>query len=70
MNELETYLKEKRAWIWDAINDPKWETADRVHDWRNHVPSEFRDMWQFLSVEARTMIVVQADQAAGEEAWP
>jgi len=51
------------------IDDPKFDEAKRVHDWRNHVPFDMKDMWTRLSKETRLVIAIMAAEAADEEHW-
>lgn len=51
------------------IENPKWEETGRVHDWRNHVPSWFEEVWDKLGIETRYALYVVAKQEAGREEW-
>jgi hypothetical protein len=53
----------------DDLEDPRWEAAGRVHDWRNHVPEEVRAMWPTLGREGRLGVYYMAQAAASAEEW-
>lgn len=31
------------------LNDPEFSKAQKVHDWRNHVPGDIRTVWHLLT---------------------
>lgn len=50
---------------WDH---PTWDRAGRVHDWRNYVPEEIRDMWfTFTQIQRKALYETFAKLAANEE---
>lgn len=51
------------------IEDPKFDEAGRVHDWRNHVPFYLKEMWTKLSKETRLVLAIMAADAADMEHW-
>ena len=53
------------------IDNPEWEKYkhDRVHNWRNHVLEEHKELWNELSLETRTAIYFMAEEQAGDEHW-
>ena len=51
------------------INNPEFEKSTRVHDWRNHVPSDFKDKWSELTSRERRIICYLAEDAAEHEHW-
>ncbi len=53
----------------EQAETPKWESAEKVHDWRNHVPDSIRAIWATFSKEQREAIVVWAADLASEEHW-
>lgn len=52
----------------DLIN-PEFDKNERVHDWRNHVPSEIKELWPQLSMETRLAIAFMAEEIASNEEW-
>jgi hypothetical protein len=51
------------------LDKPEFENAGRVHDWRNHVPDDIKEVWGQLSYEAKFIAAYVADEAAGKEEW-
>jgi len=51
------------------LENPEFENAGRVHDWRNHVPEEVKEQWDQLSVDARKVAYLTAYHEAEEEEW-
>jgi len=45
------------------------ESPERVHDWRNHVPDEVIRMWDELSIDAKMVVKLMADDLAQAEEW-
>ena len=53
----------------DDPEDPKWEGASRVHDWRNHVSEAVRAIWHTFTPEQRRVLKDDADDRALDERW-
>jgi len=51
------------------VNNPQFESAQKVHDWRNYIPSNFREIWFDLSEETRMVIAIFAEWRADSEDW-
>jgi hypothetical protein len=68
---LPTYSHNREAWNYPLarLNDPQWDKAGLVHDWRNHVQPHFAEDWHSMALETRLAIFLVADHAAGEEQW-
>ena len=49
--------------------NPKWEEADRVHDWRNHVPYYIMDNWGQLDKGVKYLMFLWAEELADREEW-
>lgn len=52
-----------------TLDDPQWDRAGRVHDWRNHVADAVKAAWPALSLDARVVAYGCARVAADREAW-
>ncbi|WP_170066073.1 hypothetical protein [Novosphingobium guangzhouense] len=48
---------------------PQWGEARQVHDWRNHIPEEIRDIWGTFSVGQRAALHAWAEDLADMEEW-
>lgn len=56
----------------EVAGDPRFDKADPSHgcqDWRNHVPDSVKECWSDLSLEAKVIAMVIAEEAAGQEDW-
>lgn len=49
--------------------NPKWDEADRVHDWRNYISEELRAIWDTFTPEQKRAIAKSADEQASRETW-
>lgn len=55
--------------IYSALENPEFENADKVHDWRNHVPQKLVEDWELLGDEARAVAFYMAELQADREEW-
>jgi len=46
--------------VMDAIDDPRWDDAGPINDWRNRVGDTIVDIWDDLPVEARLVAYFKA----------
>lgn len=53
----------------DELDNPEFENAGRVHDWRNHVPEEVKEQWDQLSLDAKQVAYLAAYNEAENEEW-
>lgn len=51
------------------LSHPDWANADKVHDWRNHVPEAVRAIWETFTPEQREALVSWAEELASAEEW-
>lgn len=51
------------------LQNPEFEKASKIHDWRNYVPDEFEKEWNNLTLREKQIIFVLADKQASEEEW-
>lgn len=49
--------------------DPQWELAERIHDWRNYVPEEVRNLWSTFTTVQQLALFDWADGQASNEEW-
>mgnify|MGYP006901787204 CR=1 FL=1 len=56
---------------WESLDldNPKFEEANKVHDWRNYVPDVVADQWEYLSEETKKVVFIMADAQAQNEEW-
>lgn len=48
---------------------PHWDAAGRMHDWRNYISTEVREIWETFTGEQRAAMARQADSIASNEEW-
>jgi hypothetical protein len=51
------------------IDNPEFDKAGRVHDWRNYIMEHLIILWDDLSRETRMAIAMIAQKQASEEEW-
>lgn len=51
------------------LNNPMFEAARDVHDWRNYVGAYVQQIWKALDSEQRAAIALDADERASREEW-
>jgi hypothetical protein len=51
------------------LNNPDFENIERIHDWRNYVPDEWRPCWNDFTNVERQIIFVMANIQAENEEW-
>jgi len=49
--------------------NPDWDDAGRVHDWRNYASNDLRAAWTEFSVRHRAIIAASLQDAADREEW-
>jgi hypothetical protein len=52
----------------DYLN-PKWINTTRVHDWRNYISDDLRDIWDTFTDKQKEIIAKNADDQASNEHW-
>lgn len=73
--ELEKMFEEAKQLAMVKYSDDSFYDAngnvlsERVHDWRNHVPEEFKRDWAHFSERERKLIFIMAVEAASNEEW-
>ncbi len=51
------------------LQDPQFDRAGKVHDWRNHVGERTQAMWSTFSYTQRSAIALDAEDRAAAEEW-
>lgn len=46
-----------------------WDKGGRVHNWRNHVGDNVREIWETFTDEQKTAIAQDANTEASAEEW-
>jgi hypothetical protein len=49
--------------------NPKWETENRVHNWRNYANEDLKEEWQSMSGRQRLIVAAALDEIADREEW-
>ncbi len=69
MNKEIEKLYHDESWESLDLDNPKFEEANKVHDWRNYVPDVVADQWEYLSEETKKVVFIMADAQAQNEVW-
>lgn len=51
------------------LTKPSFNKAEKVHDWRNYVLDEYKEIWKQLSLETRVAIYRHCRVIADSEEW-
>lgn len=54
---------------WPGVENPQWNKAGRVHDWRNHVGERVQAIWETFTLEQKVALAEDADERASGEHW-
>lgn len=54
---------------WIDVNNPQFDKATKVHDWRNHVDEIFKITWTELTQREKLIIASIAEGLADIEQW-
>ena len=54
---------------YSAVEEPDFDSASRVHDWRNYIPHTLRDVWHKLERESHEVLFIIACEMADKEEW-
>ena len=49
--------------------EPKWDTTQKVHDWKTYISERVRAMWGTFTGEQRAALAAQAEAQANREDW-
>lgn len=59
-----------REWWLNFLTDEEcFDDVRKVHDWRNYVPSEVVEVWNYLPLDARLIAFAMAENRARNEEW-
>jgi hypothetical protein len=53
----------------NPFDNPKWNEAGRVHDWRNHVGDAIKELWFTFTDVQKQAIWEDACERASSEHW-
>ena len=65
LNHLHNYSHS----LYEDVINTSITPRSRVHDWRNYVPDEIREVWEYLSIESRLVIAIIANHISEQEEW-
>lgn len=51
------------------LDNPQWDSAGRVHDWRNYIGKRTRALWPALTMTVRVALALDAQEQADGEEW-
>lgn len=52
----------------DCFN-PRWDETEKVHDWKNYVHFELRNLWHTFNEKQKQLIANNAQIIADDEEW-
>lgn len=52
----------------DYLN-PDWSVGGNVHNWKNHIMDEVRDIWDTFTDIQKLALYKQAEEQASNEEW-
>lgn len=53
----------------DVMQPFLFDSPNKAHDWRNHVPEAIRDIWDNLTERERRLVMIACERAANNESW-
>jgi hypothetical protein len=65
---LRPYKLEK-AVVVEEWNIPDWNGGGKVHNWRNYISEELREMWSTFSLKQKEALFNNAKDVANGEEW-
>lgn len=51
------------------FENPNFEQAGKVHDWRNYAGEELRKIWKTLNFEQKKAVAISLENIASYEHW-
>ena len=55
--------------LYDALLEPDFEEKNRIHNWKNYIPSQFKKVWPELTIEIKLSFYIMAELQASAEDW-
>lgn len=62
-------MESKSVGFGGDVENPKWEEAGRVHDWRNYAGDTLRRIWPSFTIEQKYAVALSLQDAADNEYW-
>lgn len=66
---IEAIYRTRRFYVGDPLADDMGGPPTKVHDWRNHVPTDFAELWPSFSRDVRMALAIVACDLADNEEW-
>lgn len=51
------------------FENPQWNKAEKVHDWKNYISEELQSIWDSFTVVQKSVIAKNAQEQASCEDW-
>lgn len=67
--DLEKAISDWVEFLKIDFDNPQFEKAHKVNDWRNYVPDELIEVWPLLSKREKVIIYKMGDFQADKEDW-
>lgn len=51
------------------LDDPRWDKAGRIHDWRNYATEELKAIWHTFTIKQKQVIYHLLNELASREEY-
>ena len=51
------------------LDNPNFKELDRIHNWRNHIDYDIKNVWKKLTKREKFLIAYLAEKEADQEEW-
>lgn len=65
----ELFLYYSNCSLYKFNQDESFENISKVHDWRNYIPDEIKEIWNDLTLREKQLLFIMAEQQADKEEW-
>lgn len=69
MDTIDKIFKEINDTAFCKFESQNFNDVSRVHDWRNYVPDEIKEVWDNLTERERKLIFIMCEPIADREEW-
>lgn len=66
---IEVFGLTTEVYVGANLDKPEFEKKGRVHDWRNYVPTAWKEHWSEFTERERKIIITLCEREAHEEEW-
>ena len=55
--------------MYEDYENPQWEKAEKIHDWRNYISEDMQIIWDTFTPLQQRLIADNAQETADAEDW-